>query len=439
LKFLKKLFVLALVVALAGLGYFLLRDMTAPELTVTPAQGPLSPRVPLKVDLQDPGLGLRSFSVAAIQDGRQIELLVRQFPPETKAAEETIDLAKAGLKEGAVSIRLKAEDRALFRFGHGNVVERTLNYQIDSKPPQISILTRHHNFNQGGAGATVYTVSEDVKTTGIRVGDLFFPGYRQPSGNYVCLFAFPWNMEESDFVPKVVATDPAGNQQIQGIYYHDNPRSFPSDRINISQSFLDNKIVPTFQHLFPEVTDPLELFLKVNGQLRRSNLATLHELSTQTSPTPLWKGAFLRQPRSASPGSFAQPRTYYYNGKVIDHQTHLGMDLASTAHAPVLAANSGKVIHAGDLGIYGQCVVIDHGLGLQTLYGHMSQLAVQVGDTVEKSQTIGHTGSTGLAGGDHLHFDVLVGGVQVNPIEWLDPHWVKVNIADKLDLASGKN
>lgn len=435
MKFFKRLFILLILVGLAALALVWLRDTTPPEVALQPAQGIISPRRSIDLQLTDEGLGLKTVKVTVIQNGQGQELVSRDFSPGTASDQEKLDLTPAKLKEGPAQIRIQAVDRGHFRFGKGNVTDRTYEFTVDSRPPQITILTRHHNFNQGGAGAIVYSVSEETSLTGVRVGDLFFPGYRQPSGKYLCLFALPWNMKLADFVPKVVATDLAGNEQVIGFYYHANPRKFPSDRINISRNFLENKIVPTFQYLFPDVADPLQLFLKVNGELRKANLATLKELGTRTSPTPLWQGDFLRQPRAASPGSFAQPRTYYYQGKVIDHQTHLGLDLASTAQAPVLAANAGTVIYADELGIYGQCVIIDHGLGLQSLYGHMSQLAVKAGESVTKGQVIGHTGSTGLAGGDHLHFDMLVDGVQVNPIEWFDGHWVKVNITNKLEVA----
>ena len=76
--------------------------------------------------------------------------------------------------------------------------------------------------------------------------------------------------------------------------------------------------------------------------------------------------------------------------------------------------------------------MIDHGYGLQTVYGHLSEFLVKKGDMVKKGQTIGKTGSTGLAGGDHLHFTMQVDGVQVNAVEWWDPHWVKDRILSKM-------
>ncbi|HMF77591.1 MAG TPA: M23 family metallopeptidase, partial [Bryobacteraceae bacterium] len=111
---------------------------------------------------------------------------------------------------------------------------------------------------------------------------------------------------------------------------------------------------------------------------------------------------------------------------------------AQTAHTPVKAANSGKVIYADRLGIYGNCVIIDHGYSLQSLYGHMSQILVKVGDTVGKQQQIGISGSTGMAFGDHVHFSMLIGGYQVDPKEWWDEHWIHDRILSKIGPSAGK-
>jgi murein DD-endopeptidase MepM/ murein hydrolase activator NlpD len=118
-----------------------------------------------------------------------------------------------------------------------------------------------------------------------------------------------------------------------------------------------------------------------------------------------------------------------YDGREIDQQVHLGTDLASTRGAAITASNTGHVLFAGSLGIYGNCVILDHGMGVQSLYAHLSSVTVEVGDRINRGETIGKSGSTGLAGGDHLHFSMLVAGHPVNPIEWWDPHW----IADRID------
>lgn len=430
----KSLVILFVVLALAVGGFLLLRDMTPPEIVVTPEKGPVSARLPLVVKVKDPGVGLRSLVVTAVQGGRTLTLFSRAYPEGTRSVEEPVALTGEGLQDGAVVVNVLAADRAYLGFGEGNVSELSLNFAVDNKPPQVGVLSAQHNINQGGSALVAYTVSEEVARTGVKVGENFYPGHQQPSGVYLSLFAFPWDMEPATFVPKVIAVDAAGNERAAGIYYHVTPKTFPTDRINISPQFLANKIVPDFQHFFPETTDPLQLFLKVNGELRRQNLATIFEYGKQTAPQQLWEGAFVAQPNAAVPGAFAQRRTYYHEDQVIDYQTHLGIDLASLARAEVLAANAGVVLHADDLGIYGQCVIIDHGLGLQTLYGHMSQIMVNVGDVVSRGQTVGRTGTSGLAGGDHLHYDVLVAGQQVNPIEWWDARWISHNLLNKLEL-----
>jgi murein DD-endopeptidase MepM/ murein hydrolase activator NlpD len=123
--------------------------------------------------------------------------------------------------------------------------------------------------------------------------------------------------------------------------------------------------------------------------------------------------------------NFAETRTYLYRGRPVDTQVHVGFDLASTKQSPVPAANAGQVAFAGPLTIYGNTVILDHGLGLQTLYAHLSTLAIKEGDAVTKGQELGRSGTTGLAVGDHLHFEVLVSGTSVTPIEWWDGRWIR--------------
>ena len=201
---------------------------------------------------------------------------------------------------------------------------------------------------------------------------------------------------------------------------------------NISDNFLNSK-EDVFKELVPDDISNLERYVRINNEVRISNEKTLLEIGKNTSPTMLWSGAFKRLPGSASKASFGDQRTYMHNGTKIDEQTHMGQDLASVAHAPIPAANDGKVVFAEPLGIFGNLVVIDHGLGLMSLYSHLSEIHVKVGDVVQKGAIIAKTGSTGLAFGDHLHFGILVGGVEVTPLEWLDPKWIKDNITGRLN------
>ncbi len=433
MKSLKKLFILLVVIGLIGAVVFYFRDTTEPQLTLTPNSGPISHKSKLLLSLTDAGSGLKDLQVIMVQKNNRMPLLEQSFPATTETTDIELDLGKVKLEEGDFQIEVQATDSAIYHFGKGNQASKTFSLTYDSRPPIISILSKAHNFTRGGSGLVVFSVNEEVKQAGIQFGDLFFQAFRQPSGHYACLFVYPYFMPEKDFVPRVVAQDLAGNERQTGIYYRAKYKRFRDRDIKISKSFLDMK-TPELEPLAPNAKTPIDIFLYVNREVRKANRAKMAELSKDTSPTPLWKNSFLRQPKAATLAQFADHRTYYYEGKKIDEAYHLGYDLASVAQAEIEAANDGKVVWAEYLGIYGLCVVIDHGLGLQTLYAHMSQLDVHPGDQVSRGQIIGRSGATGMAGGDHLHFGVFVSGIPVQPVEWWDQHWLTDNIDSKLQL-----
>lgn len=431
MKALKKLLALVILVGLISAGVFYFRDTEAPTLSLVPGSGPISHNSKLLLSLNDSGTGLKNVQVTVVQKENRLQLLNRDFTEPTRVADLELDLAPLKLEDGEIHLEIKAGDKAIYHLGDGNSAEQTFTLTYDTRPPVISILSKAHNFTKGGSGLVTFSLNEDVAEAGVRFGDLFFPAYQQPSGTYACLFAYPYFVKESDFVPRVVARDLAGNERQAGIYYRANNKTFRQRKINISKSFLDQK-VPEFETLVPDAKQPLDVFLYVNREVRKQNRAKMAELGQETSPEPLWEGDFIRQPKAATLALFADQRTYYYEGKKIDNTVHLGYDLASIAQAEIPAGNSGEVIWAEYLGIYGLCVVLDHGLGLQTLYAHMSQLDVKPGDMVSRGQIIGRSGATGMAGGDHLHFGVFVSGVPVQPVEWWDDNWLENNIDSKL-------
>ncbi len=300
-------------------------------------------------------------------------------------------------------------------------------------------MTTQHYINQGGCDMTVFKVSAGTTESGVQVGDTFYPSFPAKESDplmRLCLFAYAYNTDPST-VPHIVARDDAGNESKASISYKIFPKKFHSDTFDLDKlsggHFLEN-VVPPIMSQTPELHDQgslLKNFLLINGSLRQEDAEKLVELSRHTATHFLWNGTFLRLPAKTE-ASFADYRTYKFGGQEVDHQTHLGFDLAGSEHMPVRAANDGVVVLAGFFGIYGNAVVIDHGCGVQSLYGHMSSLEVKEGDTVKKEQEIGRSGQTGLAGGDHLHFTILLDGVPVNPVEWWDPHWIHDRITAKL-------
>ena len=378
---------------------------------------------------RDADSGVREVTVTAVQGAKTIPLVAKTYSPAASAVDEPFTL-KEGLREGNFTLRVSVRDGSYYLFGRGVTAAFESPFILDNQPPRVALTSTAHNIKRGGTGCVAYTVSKKTSLSGVWVGDFFFRGYEQPDGSSICLFAFPDSVQPKDFRVKLMARDLAGNEDSKYVQMHILPREFKADKVNIPESFLVQKF-SEFKPFYPEETDPLKLYLRVNTEMRAQNAQTLLAVGNRTSPTPLWSGSFQRLPNSAQRSGFGDQRTYLYNGEKIDFQVHQGVDLASLERAPIPAANSGNVAFAGYLGIYGNAVVIDHGLGMQSIYSHMSQIDVHEGDRVARGQVIGRTGTSGLAGGDHLHFGILLAGIPVTPLEWWDPHWIEDNVLAK--------
>jgi murein DD-endopeptidase MepM/ murein hydrolase activator NlpD len=401
----------------------------------------------VKVTVDDDGSGIRKVRMELLVDGREVEIMQRSFPSAGFFAggrEKSVQISAPispqalGLADGKGMLRVTAWDFSLRKWGKGNLASLEKEIRIDTRAPVIDLISRTHNLNQGGSGLAIYRLSEECPRSGVTVGDRFYPGHAGHFADdsiYMAFFALDYHQGKGTRL-SVSATDFADNTAVAGLNYHINARTFRKDAINLSDRFFDAKM-PDFERYFPEVAggSRLDLFLSVNRELRRRDSEAIFGITNVSEPEILWDGPFLRLPRSANRARFADHRTYFYAGKVIDRQVHMGIDLASTAQSPVPAANRGKVVFAGDQGIYGNTVILDHGFGLFTLYAHLSQMAVAAGQIVEKGESIGKTGATGLAGGDHLHYGALVHQTYVNPVEWWDAAWIKNNIRSKIDTA----
>jgi len=305
---------------------------------------------------------------------------------------------------------------------------------IRLEKPKVSVVSTKHYINLGGAEMIVYRATPSDVESGVKVGDLEYPGFATTGDLHVAFFALRYDQDVK--VPmKLYARDASGEiatSDFDRMTFAKKP--FKKSTIPLDDKFLD-RVVPAILAGTTDVTptgSTIEKFVVINSELRKKNNETIRSMAAKTAPTMLWTEAFYPFTNTKAEAAFADFRTYMYEGKEVDKQVHLGFDLASFANASVVAANKGKVVFAQELGIYGNCVIIDHGMGVQSLYGHLSSFAVKEGAMVEKGQEIGKTGITGLAGGDHLHFTMLVNGQMVNPIEWWDPHWIADRITRKL-------
>jgi murein DD-endopeptidase MepM/ murein hydrolase activator NlpD len=379
------------------------------------------------------------------KDGKEVTLAQKEYgtagflgldPTRGDTVRIKLDPAALGLTDGKGILRIQVSDLSWRNWWHGNSAETLQDVFIDTRPPAIEVLSKEHNLNQGGTGFVIYRLSEECLQSGVRVGPVFFPGtagYYADKSIHIAFFALG-HLQGPGTEVVLEASDRAGNAARGRFYQHIKKKVFKKDTLTITDAFI-RQILPEFPSVLSQKPDASlkEQFLAVNRDLRRMNYETLVEATRKSHATMLWEGTFLRLPNSAPRAGFADHRSYVYEGREIDQQDHLGVDLASLAHSPVPAANNGIVVFAALLGIYGQTVVLDHGLGLFSMYSHLSQIGVKPAQRLEKGQVLGQTGSTGLAGGDHLHFSMMVRHTFVDPIEWWDPAWIKNTITAKLE------
>jgi murein DD-endopeptidase MepM/ murein hydrolase activator NlpD len=319
----------------------------------------------------------------------------------------------------------------------------TRDIEVRLTPPQIAVLSSFHYINHGGSEAVIYRVTPPDSESGVRVGDYEYPGYPAAGAGIatgddalrIAFFALQWDQQTTTPI-SIYARDVVGNEGSGSFDYRVFPKQFRMSRIEIDDRFLSRVVPPILQNSSElKVDDPTDLlasYLKINRDLRRINNQTISDLAATTSQELLWRGPFKQLLNTAVEAGFADQRTYVYKGQEVDRQVHLGFDLASTAGASVRSANRGRVVHAGWLGIYGNCVILDHGMGLMSLYAHLSSIGVHVGDLVDLDAEVGRSGATGLAGGDHLHFTMLLAGNAVTPIDWWSAQWIQDRITRKL-------
>lgn len=399
-------------------------------------------KTPLAVDLRAARGGVRSMEIRLRQGSAEVVIVQQVFtgaPTNDQRVALQVTGATLGLREGAATLEVLARDGFWRPIRVDDRPILTAPVMLDFTPPSLEVVAATRYWAQGGGGLVVLR-SKGASRVAVTVGGLAFRAY--PAGPaesnlFVDLVALPWNYEAGTPIT-AVAQDEAGNVTSRAVAVEVKARRFKTDTIEIKDEFLERKL----PELLPERAgtiapgDLLAAFLTVNRDKRKQAEEVKRALAAKTQPRPLWEGAFV-QPRNTKVFSnFAETRTYRYHGQVVDTQMHFGYDLAAVRQAPVPAANSGVVVFAGPLSIYGNAVVVDHGLGLQTLYGHLSSIAVKEGDPVAKEQELGRTGSTGLALGDHLHYEVLINGVSVTPLEWWDAAWIRDHVGRPLREAS---
>lgn len=426
-----------------------LRTGDPPEVQVLPALPAIGPKTPVTIRLKEPRRGLVAVEVDLVQGGTVSRLAARSYvaqrawaPWDPKVAEAELEVVVGKqthplLMPGEAEIRVTAHRaNTWLRSPPPEVHHHPM--QVVLQPPQARITSYNTFVAQGGCEVVVYEVDERATRHGVRAGRWWFPGYPMPGGHpreHFALFAAPYDFDSPKGIELLVA-DELGNEGTLEFIDIYKRRPFRNDIIPVTDKLM-NTVVPAISAQTPGFLDKGSLlanYVAINSEVRKANNSRLEGLIGRSARSFLWKEVFV--PMQAQVISrFADRRSYVYQGVEVDRQDHLGLDLASTAKAPVPATNSGVVLLAEYLGIYGNCVVVDHGYGLMSLYAHLSTIDVHLGQKVERGQVLGHTGTTGMALGDHLHFTMMLDGLPVTPVEWWDPHWIRDRLGLKLGPA----
>jgi len=421
------------VIALVGIVPVAVGCSSRPSIDLQNQPSVIGQATPITVHVSNER-GIRNMSATVEQNGASYP--VWQMGQPSKVKDATFNFT-AGvkttpqLKDGKAKLIVEATSNGLF---HKSArVERDVT--IVTEPPTVSVDSEQHYLYIGMADLATFSVSGAYTAAGVRVGDQSFRAWPMPGGKpgLFSLFAFAWNMPQST-IPVVFASNGAGNDvtsPLTVIFPKKEQPHYTVHQLQVSDQFMQ-KVVG---ELDPNGSgDMVTRFVRINNEMRKSNNKTLSDLRLKTADRFLFSQPFQRQSHSQAEATFADLRHYIYQGKEIDQQVHLGYDLAVTQHVGVEASNDGRVVWAAPLGIYGNCIVVDHGYGLQTIYGHLSRIDVHEGDQVKRGQVMGLSGMTGMAGGDHIHFAMQLDGVQIDPKEWWDPHWIQDHIARRVEL-----
>jgi len=439
------IFSLLFIILLIGGGYVYFSpafEQNKPQI-ISPNSIYWNLKTPIKIDIKDES-GIKYYKVT-FKDGQknivlnqkvlsdvQNNLTIEVVPPK-------LDMFYKGIN---TNLEIEAVDNSKWNLLEGNKATKIIDVKIDTAKPIANVLDNSRYIQRGGSAVVVAKVKDaNLKEAYITFNDekkfKLIPYYKEDY--FVALIAWPINFEKFNHV-NLIAIDKANNKTITKVPLYIQKKRIKSDKITLSEDFINNISRSVLEQSFEEVPqNPKDIFLYSNRDLRAKNIKTIEQAVDKHMDNQFIENfsinSFKRLRGSKTVAGYGERRSYYLNGEKINEAWHLGIDWASVKKAPVRVSNKGTVIFNGYLGLYGNAIIVDHGMGLATLYAHTSTQSVKLGDHVVKNQKIANTGATGAVFGDHLHFGVLVQGVEVNPIEWMDSHWIKVRITDVLASA----
>ncbi len=410
----------------------------------------------LELMVDSPGGQFSRVDVTLEQNGKTYPIFSLDQQGEATVRQESADRlyimrpvgkrAVPELQAGAARIVVRAARPVVYGIRDAES-EVSHDVQVRLERPQVAVLSSFHYINHGGTEFVVYRATPADVQSGVRVGDKEYPGFaasrrrhqrRSGAAGRVLRAALRPGPERADERLRPRRSRQRGAHAARSHGVPEGLLTQAASRSTTAFSRGSSRRLPTARPT--KTCRPTTCCRGFSGSTvscGARTTSTSRDLAKKTSPDLQFRDVFQQLGNSQVEAKFADTRTYMYKGKEVDKQVHLGFDLAVTANVPLVAAQRGTILHASDLGIYGNCVVIDHGMGVMSLYGHLSSIGVNVGDTVDKGRQIGRSGMTGLAGGDHLHFTMLVGGEQVTPVDWWSAQWFQDRVLRKIMQAGG--
>ncbi len=397
---------------------------------------------PLQISLSDES-GIKSYKITLVANNQSNVLYHEQFIEPKKLLSLSVEPMRAisSLSVKDIKLIVEANDASKWNFFEGNSTTAEYDFKIDKKKPLVNILSNSYKISKGGSALVVFkAVDENLKDLYIETnfGKKFLAQPFSKNGYYISLIA--WPLTQDSFSASVYVDDKAGNVTKVHIPLYLQNHSFKVSNITLSDNFLKGKIAQLAEE-FEEtqgVSDDIERFKIINETVRAKNEKLISDITSKV-PQDMVDDFHINKmyplKNAAAVAAHGDHRIFSYNGNVVSESYHMGLDLASNAQADIKPQNGGEVVYAGDNGLYGNMPVLYHGLGLYTLYGHCSSINVNVGDVIPPQFIIAHTGLSGFALGDHLHFGIVVQGIEVRPDEWMDANWIKLNITDIISNA----
>lgn len=426
----KKVFLIILILIIAGVGYIFFAPSfeRIPPTVVVNGNSFWNLKKPIKITIKD-NLGIKFYSISFGKYKVEKEFS-GNFP---KNITVEFKLPKRAMVKGKDFLKIVAVDISKWQFFAGNLTKVKKEITVDKKYPIVSIISHSYGIGRGGSALVVLkAVEKHPDTLEIVVNNKHsfkvFPFLK--NNYYISLIC--WPVKEEDFNVKIISEDLAGNRTILPISFFRKKYSYKLSKIILNKKFIDTKvkeILDSAEMDIPE--DFIARFKKMNEELRNENETTIENIAKEFKIVKVNNFKiypFKPLKNAARKASFGDHRYYFFNGKKVSESWHLGIDLASIKNAPIKLSNNGKVVYAKYTGIYGNTLIIYHGLGLFSLYSHCSNFLVHEGEDIKKGTVIAKTGATGAVFGDHLHFGIMVQGIEVLPLEWFDKHWLKDNI-----------